>query len=668
MSTSRSTFVAVALAALSLATAIRLPPLSAPPTAARNFPPRLQLFPDSTTEDASLKAAGAARQPIAAAAAQGDRGAQIAQLLSDLVELASEPERREARLEEATPLLLAPIFSDAQEPDSIFAAGEAPEAKLETYRRELALRIAKARSPDVAAALVAMADHVVARAADELQRRSGAPAAAVEAPEPIEGLAQQQACFDALCAEHGVFSAVRLDVPPGGASYDGERGLFTTRAVAAGEPLLAVRWSLCLQDAVLSGDAPMLTPWEAPLLPARDTRLALALLRALPGGEAVYGGAELPPPPRGGAVPSVINAMEAIDAAEASEERLMLWRRWARLLPPPAATTHPVALPEALLDELHHPQLAQAARHQKRRIASLVPRVNDAIGLADGGDADADWLARWAVAMTSSRPFTMRNLAADGAADGDGDADADDGNADADGAADGEAPPELLAAFVPFIDMANHDAEPNCVIEGRADAGGETYGVVGLVASRDMEAGEEATISYGATMSNAFMFANFGFAPPPGTPSNANDRLPFPSELAPFSGDALRATLRTHSGRWADDAALLQAALLSLPLTRDARSADDDAAATRAAVDWLRETAAAEFTTSLQRDEELLRLHAKGLLDGSPAAGGAAATGDDRWVVALHYRIQRKRLWRLAEEVLTTHLDELGKDDAAPAA
>ena len=97
-------------------------------------------------------------------------------------------------------------------------------------------------------------------------------------------------------------------------------------------------------------------------------------------------------------------------------------------------------------------------------------------------------------------------------------------------------------------------------------------------------------------------------------------------------------------------------------------SADDDAAATRAAVGWLRETAAAEVTTSLQRDEELLRLHAKGLLDGSPAAGGAAATGDDRWVVALHYRIQRKRLWRLAEEVLTTHLDELGKDDAAPAA
>ena len=136
-------------------------------------------------------------------------------------------------------------------------------------------------------------------------------------------------------------------------------------------------------------------------------------------------------------------------------------------------------------------------------------------------------------------------------------------------------------------------------------------------------------------------------APPPGTPSNANDRLPFPSELAPFSRRAPR-DARTHSGRWADDAALLQAALLSLPLTRDARSADD-AAATRAAVGWLRETAAAEFTTSLQRDEELLRLHAKGLLDGSPAAE-SRATGDDRWVVALHYRIQQ-RLWRLAEEV-----------------
>ena len=52
----------------------------------------------------------------------------------------------------------------------------------------------------------------------------------------------------------------------------------------------------------------------------------------------------------------------------------------------------------------------------------------------------------------------------------------------------------------------------------------------------------------------------------------------------------------------------------------------------------------------------------------APQASSRTATGDDRWVVALHYRIQRKRLWRLAEEVLTTHLDELGKDDAAPAA
>ena len=186
----------------------------------------------------------------------------------------------------------------------------------------------------------------------------------MEVPEPIEGLAQQQACFDALCAEHGVFSAVRLDVPPGGASYDGERGP-SRRArspASSSGALVALPARRGAQrrraDAHAVGGAK----------PARDTRLALALLRALPGGEVVYGGAE-PPLPRGGAVLPVITAMEAIDAAEASEERLMLWRRWARLLPPPAATTHPVALPEAFLDELHHLQLAQAARHQ-RRIAS----------------------------------------------------------------------------------------------------------------------------------------------------------------------------------------------------------------------------------------------------------------------------------------------------------
>ena len=113
-------------------------------------------------------------EPPLAPPPPGDRGAQIAQLLSDLVELAPEPERREARLEEATPLLLAPIFSDAQEPGSIFATGEAPEAKLKTYRRELALLIGKTRSPDVAAALAAMANHVITHGANELQRRSSA--------------------------------------------------------------------------------------------------------------------------------------------------------------------------------------------------------------------------------------------------------------------------------------------------------------------------------------------------------------------------------------------------------------------------------------------------------------------------------------------------------------
>ena len=121
---------------------------------------------------------------------------------------------------------------------------------------------------------------------------------------------------------------------------------------------------------------------------------------------------------------------------------------------------------------------------------------------------------------------------------------ADDADADADsatGAASTDA--AMLCAFVPFVDMANHDDTPNCEVQGRGVGAAGGYEVVGLVATRDLAAGEEATISYGSGMTNAVLLAAYGFVPPQ---PNRHDRLRLPAELAPLSGAALKATLAVH--------------------------------------------------------------------------------------------------------------------------
>ena len=63
--------------------------------------------------------------------------------------------------------------------------------------------------------------------------------------------------FDELATRYGVHSRVRLATPPGK-----ERGLFTTSAIKAGEPVLAVPFELCLVCRAEPGD--IKSPWDAP--------------------------------------------------------------------------------------------------------------------------------------------------------------------------------------------------------------------------------------------------------------------------------------------------------------------------------------------------------------------------------------------------------------------
>ena len=122
----------------------------------------------------------------------------------------------------------------------------------------------------------------------------------------------------------------------------------------------------------------------------------------------------------------------------------------------------------------------QAACEQRRRIERLLGAAADAAAKGAEGAEGAEGLrgvpaadlARWAVAMCSSRPFKMRSppaASADTAGEGEGEAEGEGG---------------ALCAFIPFIDMANHDDAPNCEVQGRAAADGGGYAAVGLAAGR----------------------------------------------------------------------------------------------------------------------------------------------------------------------------------------
>ena len=145
-----------------------------------------------------------------------------------------------------------------------------------------------------------------------------------------------------------------------------------------------------------------------------------------------------------------------------------------------------------------------------------------------------------------------------------------------------------------------------------------------------------------------------------------SDRLePLPPSLSPLSGAALKATLASPSAATLGaERTLLEAVLLSLPLRREpSSSVDAEIEAARALLGWLRETAAGDFSSSLEEDEKALEeLRAKrSVREGVDEEG---ADEEMRTAMILTYRIGRKRLWALAEKVLEAHVEvQLGKRD-----
>ncbi len=457
--------------------------------------------------------------------------------------------------------------------------------------------------------------------------------------------------FNELVTRYGVHSRVMLATPLGK-----ERGLFTTAAVKAGEPVLAVPFELCLVCRAEPGD--IRSPWDAPHRDARDTLLARQLLQALFEGEAVTD-------ERAGVL---------------DQDLRDFWQAWSVMLPEVHTMSHPITLSAEARRDLHDAQLSHAAELQQRRVDAVLAGAPELPRSAGANaremlEVEAAALRRWAVALCSSRPFSLPYELADLTENDD---------EELDGSAPPPPPPlppqqqqqqqqQQLAAFVPFIDMANHDTDPNCFVQGRGDgvdASGSVGGVggvgglglsaVGLVASRDLAAGEEVLISYFEGLPNAHVFSRFGFVE---ARPNRHDRiLHLPSGLTPLSAAAVRQTTSACPGRWDAAGALFEAALLSLPLTRaPSGGAAAEVAAAEAVEAWLRQTAACEFATSLEQDEERQCEREQLRRDGQPGGGGAPS--ECRYGVEdalLAYRVQRKRLWATALDVLAAHREVHG--------
>ena len=115
-----------------------------------------------------------------------------------------------------------------------------------------------------------------------------------------------------------------------------------TKPVKAGEPVLAVPFSLCLVSLAEAKEMALTSPWDAPHHDAKDTLLARQLLAAM---------------------------HDDSDNGIVSEEQRSFWKVWKGMLPAPGTTAHPLLLPESLLPELQDEALVHAARLQRARQA-----------------------------------------------------------------------------------------------------------------------------------------------------------------------------------------------------------------------------------------------------------------------------------------------------------
>ena len=329
----------------------------------------------------------------------------------------------------------------------------------------------------------------------------------------------------------------------------------------------------------------------------------------------------------------------------------LFWDQYRTLLPPPPRLAHPMTLPDNLLAEIQDDALAAKATEKKELLAKLYPLLADhavhpatQAYAAMGAPMDQIPLPLpYAYALVVSRCFTM--------SDGD------------------------TFAFVPFLDMADHEARP------AANFQSDTRGFV-LKALRPVAAGEAVSICYGEDYTTRRLFEQYGFVPEDGTAADAQTlrELVEAASKDPDAGvaaaiaDAPKTSLgESQIAIQALGAAFSEHANSTLS-TSERRGAifdaltgtdpDPSAAGEDATGDAVAEGVAGvppggllaacrwelkRFPTSLEEDERTMEQ----LLE---AAGGTSEKADPRIYAVLNYRLARKRLLSLTEQILSTFL------------
>lgn len=281
------------------------------------------------------------------------------------------------------------------------------------------------------------------------------------------------------------------------------------------------------------------------------------------------------------------------------------WDAYRSLLPTAAQIVHPLALPAAALEAVQDDALVARVRARAALLQSLYP----ALHTRDVHPATSSYAARGApigrvpfplpyfYALVVSRCYSM---------------------------ADGE-----TFAFVPFLDMCDHEARPAAEFEG-SDGG------FVLRALRAVPAGGAVTICYGEDYGSSRLFEQYGFAPSCGAAADAaalrelvrRDEAAGVAALDAGAVEALRSSMR-ESRLWTAERA---DALLGA-LTEDGKDAAAVAPgqlleAVRRRIDALPTSLAEDLT---QLDEQ---------------------AASSQMVAVLGYRIVRKRQLAFAEEVL----------------
>ena len=261
-----------------------------------------------------------------------------------------------------------PATSDAADADATSTYANADGAATAARLR------GGAAPPAVPSAAAAAAAAAAANAAADAHAAAVATAVSAATAAAATADAEDAVAFEQLAEDFGVFRRVVLRRPAAttgdgvAVAGGGERGLFCSVAVRAGEPLLVVPWQLCLVDAATVNDAALASPYEVEPAAARDTRLAAALLTALGLGDdaesaEAAGGAEAAaaegPSTEGGTEGTTDGSVWGRlgvpgPGVEAADARRRLWRAWAgRMLPRPADGDHLPCLDDEALAALH---------------------------------------------------------------------------------------------------------------------------------------------------------------------------------------------------------------------------------------------------------------------------------------------------------------------------